>query len=73
MTGCFRTIRFRASSNRTNSTEWKPADSDRVDAGLNQRATAMIAYLRDIYSDKQAIKDGIVPEEYVYTSAGYFP
>ena len=46
---------------------------DRMEAGLKQRVNALNAYLRDIYSDKQAIKDGIVPEEYVYTSAGYFP
>ena len=46
---------------------------DRIEAGLKQRVNALNAYLRDIYSDKQAIKDGIVPEEYVYTSAGYFP
>ena len=45
---------------------------DRMEAGLKQRVNALNAYLRDIYSDKQAIKDGIVPEEYVYTSAGYF-
>ena len=44
-----------------------------MEAGLKQRVNALNAYLRDIYSDKQAIKDGIVPEEYVYTSAGYFP
>lgn len=46
---------------------------DRMEAGLKQRVNALNAYLRDIYSDKQAIKDGIVPEEYVYTSVGYFP
>ena len=32
-----------------------------------------IPYLKDIYSDKAIIHDGVVPEEYVYTSAGYFP
>ncbi|ETY70874.1 circularly permuted type 2 ATP-grasp protein [Bifidobacterium moukalabense] len=46
---------------------------DEMEAGLKQRVNALNAYLRDIYSDKHAIKDGIVPEEYVYTSAGYFP
>ena len=46
---------------------------DEMEAGLKQRVDALNAYLRDIYSDKHAIKDGVVPEEYVYTSAGYFP
>ena len=46
---------------------------DEMEAGLKQRVNALNAYLRDIYSDKHAIKDGVVPEEYVYTSAGYFP
>ena len=43
---------------------------DEMEAGLKQRVNALNAYLRDIYSDKHAIKDGVVPEEYVYTSAG---
>ena len=34
---------------------------------------ALNAYLKDIYSDKRIIHDGVIPEEYVYTSAGYFP
>ena len=46
---------------------------DRLEAGLKQRVQALNAYLRDIYSDKQIIHDGVVPEEFVYTSAGYYP
>ena len=46
---------------------------DEMEAGLKQRVDALNAYLRDVYSDKKVIKDGIIPEEYVYTSAGYFP
>lgn len=46
---------------------------DEMEAGLKQRVNALNAYLRDIYSDKHAIKDDVVPEEYVYTSAGHFP
>ncbi len=46
---------------------------DEMEAGLKQRVNALNAYLRDVYSDKKIIKDGIIPEEYVYTSAGYFP
>lgn len=46
---------------------------DELEKGLKQRVNALNAYLKDIYSDKAIIHDGVVPEEYVYTSAGYFP
>ena len=46
---------------------------DRLEAGLKQRVNALNAYLRDVYSDKRIVNDGVVPEEYVYTSAGYLP
>ena len=46
---------------------------DELEKGLKQRVNALNAYLKDIYSDKRIIHDGVVPEEYVYTSAGYFP
>ena len=46
---------------------------DHLEAGLKQRVNALNAYLKDIYSDKRIIHDGIVPEEFVYTSAGYYP
>lgn len=46
---------------------------DQLEAGLKQRVNALNAYLRDIYSAKQIVHDGIIPEEYVYTSAGYLP
>ena len=46
---------------------------DQLEAGLKQRVNALNAYLKDIYSDKRIIHDGVIPEEYVYTSAGYFP
>ncbi|WP_055428013.1 circularly permuted type 2 ATP-grasp protein [Bifidobacterium aesculapii] len=46
---------------------------DELEAGLKQRVNALNAYLRDIYSEKRIIHDGVVPEEFVYTSAGYYP
>ncbi len=46
---------------------------DELEKGLKQRVNALNAYLKDIYSDKAIIHDGVVPEEYVCTSAGYFP
>ncbi len=46
---------------------------DRLEAGLKQRVNALNAYLRDVYSDKRIVHDGVIPEEYVYTCVGYFP
>lgn len=46
---------------------------DRLEAGLKQRVNALNAFLRDIYSDKRIVADGVVPEEFVYTSVGYLP
>lgn len=46
---------------------------DELERGLKQRVNALNAYLRDIYSEKRIVHDGVIPEEFVYTSAGYFP
>ena len=46
---------------------------DRLEAGLKQRVNALNAFLKDIYSDKRIVADGVVPEEFVYTSVGYLP
>lgn len=46
---------------------------DQLEAGLKQRVNALNAYLRDVYSDKRIVRDGVVPEEFVYTCSGYFP
>ena len=36
---------------------------DELERGLKQRVNALNAYLRDIYSDKNIIHDGVIPEE----------
>jgi uncharacterized circularly permuted ATP-grasp superfamily protein len=41
--------------------------------GLVQRVTALNCFLGDIYSEAKIIKDGVVPEEFVYISTGYLP
>ena len=46
---------------------------NQLEAGLKQRVNALNAYLRDIYSDKRIVRDGVIPEEFVYTCSGYFP
>ena len=44
---------------------------DVLEKGLKQRVKALNCFIKDIYSDKQIIKDGIVPEEFVYAGSGY--
>ena len=44
-----------------------------LEKGLQQRVKALNMFLWDIYHDKKIIKDGIVPEEFVYSSKGYMP
>ena len=44
-----------------------------LEKGLRQRVTALNKFLWDVYHDKRIIKDGIVPEEFVFSSKGYMP
>ncbi len=48
-------------------------DWEYLEKGLQQRVKALNMFLWDIYHDKKIIKDGIVPEEFVYSSKGYMP
>ena len=48
-------------------------DWDYLERGLRQRVDALNKFLWDIYHEKRIIKDGIVPEEFVYSSKGYMP
>ena len=50
------------------------ADDFRViEKGLVQRADALNKFLFDIYHEKNIIRDGVVPEDFVYISSGYLP
>lgn len=42
-----------------------------LEKGLKQRAVALNCFIKDIYHEKQIVKDGVVPEEFVYASSGY--
>jgi len=42
-------------------------------AGLIQRVDALNLFLADIYSKKSIVKNGIIPESFVYSSKGYLP
>lgn len=48
-------------------------DWSMLEKGLKQRVKALNMFLWDIYHEKNIIKDGIVPEEFVYSSKGYMP
>jgi len=42
-----------------------------LEKGLKQRVMALNLFLKDIYSKKQIVKDGIVPEDFIFASSGY--
>lgn len=42
-----------------------------LERGLKQRVTALNEFIKDIYSYKKIIRDGVVPEEFVYAGSGY--
>ena len=44
---------------------------DYLERGLKQRVVALNLFLRDIYSKKQIVKDGVVPEDFIFASSGY--
>ena len=44
-----------------------------LERGLKQRVEALNLFLWDIYHEKKIMKDGIIPEEFVYSSKGYMP
>lgn len=42
-----------------------------LEKGLKQRVRALNEFIKDIYGEKKIIRDGIVPEEFVYVGSGY--
>lgn len=42
-----------------------------LERGLKQRVQALNLFIQDIYHDKKIIRDGVVPEEFVYAGSGY--
>ena len=49
------------------------ADFQQLESGLIQRVDALNQFLYDIYHEKKIVKDGIVPENFIYLSSGYLP
>ncbi len=49
-----------------------PADEwDRIERGLQQRVRALNLFVHDVYHARHILKDGVVPAELVFGSAGY--
>lgn len=44
---------------------------DYLEKGLSQRVTALNKFLLDVYGEKRILRDGVIPEEFVYSSSGY--
>ena len=46
-------------------------DFKSIEKGLVQRVNALNEFLFDIYHDKKIVKDGVIPENFIYISKGY--
>ncbi|MDR1763125.1 MAG: circularly permuted type 2 ATP-grasp protein [Dysgonamonadaceae bacterium] len=51
----------------------KRSEWNHIEKGLIQRVKALNLFLSDIYSGKQIVADGVIPEEFIYSSKGYLP
>ena len=46
---------------------------EKLNRGLIQRVDALNLFLKDVYGGKKIIRDGIVPEDFVFAGSGYLP
>ena len=44
-----------------------------LEKGLKQRVNALNCFLRDIYGKKQIVKEGVIPEEFIFSAKGFLP
>lgn len=44
-----------------------------LERGLIQRVTALNLFLADIYGAKKIVRDGVIPEDFVFSSSGFLP
>ena len=44
-----------------------------LEKGLKQRVDALNCFLLDIYGKKQIVKDGVIPEEFIFSAKGFLP
>lgn len=47
------------------------SEFDYLERGLKQRVKALNLFIKDVYNDKKIIRDGVVPEDFVYAASGY--
>ena len=76
-------VRFGVYKNNTFREQLFPFDSvpriipkedwEYLEKGLKQRVDALNKFLWDIYHEKKIVKDGIIPQEFVYAGKGYMP
>ena len=48
-------------------------ESEKLEKGLVQRVTALNLFLADVYGPRRIIKDGVVPEDFVFAGSGWLP
>lgn len=44
-----------------------------LEKGLIQRVDALNCFLADLYGEKKIVKDGVIPEDFIFSSKGYLP
>lgn len=44
-----------------------------LERGLAQRVDALNAFLADVYGERRIVRDGIIPEDFVFSCPGYLP
>lgn len=44
-----------------------------LERGLIQRVDALNCFLADIYGGKKIVRDGVIPEDFIFSSKGYLP
>ena len=42
-----------------------------LEKGLKQRVRALNLFIHDIYHNKDIVRDGVIPEEFIYSGSGY--
>ena len=49
------------------------AEFEALQRGLAQRVNALNCFLKDVYTDKKIVRDGVVPADFVFAGSGYLP
>ena len=44
-----------------------------LEKGLKQRVNALNCFLSDIYGEKRIVRDGVIPEEFIFSAKGFLP